>query len=203
MLSRAQFLSFACCYITLLVHCAHGTVSPPSGSSARSVEDAGDSHLLAGRWSVREDGTVLDAKTRLLWTQVATKQTTFDKDTWAQANAYCSSLNLSGYSDWRLPTVNDLRSLLSGCNRQKECGNLEVSCEGCKDCTEHKGPGEGGCYWDTGVWQGRCWLYWTLPITGYTPDGAEYGCVVDFSTGQVDCLGLGTVYGARARCVRP
>jgi hypothetical protein len=42
-----------------------------------------------------------------------------------------------------------------------------------------------------------------LPITGYTPDGAEYGCVVDFSTGQVDCLGLGTVYGARARCVRP
>jgi len=32
--------------------------------------------------------------------------------TWAEAQAYCSGLTLGGYSDWRLPTVKELSSIV-------------------------------------------------------------------------------------------
>jgi hypothetical protein len=52
------------------------------------------------------NGTVTDTSTGLMWQQVGSS------GTWEQALAYCEGLNLAGYTDWRLPTIKELLSLV-------------------------------------------------------------------------------------------
>jgi Protein of unknown function (DUF1566) len=52
------------------------------------------------------NGTVTDASTGLMWQQVGSS------GTWEQSLAYCEGLNLGGYTDWRLPTIKELESLV-------------------------------------------------------------------------------------------
>lgn len=54
------------------------------------------------------DGTITDTGTSLMW-EKSTGVTTY---TWEQAKAYCENLTLGGKSDWRLPTRNELQSLV-------------------------------------------------------------------------------------------
>jgi hypothetical protein len=54
-----------------------------------------------------EDGTVTDFTTRLMWKKIADK-----KMTWEEALTYCENLNYAGYTDWRLPNINELISLV-------------------------------------------------------------------------------------------
>ncbi len=53
------------------------------------------------------DGTVTDTGTGLMWQQA----TAPDNYTWEQALTYCENLELSTYTDWRLPTAKELESL--------------------------------------------------------------------------------------------
>lgn len=51
--------------------------------------------------------TVLDRSTGLLW------QKQFEINiTWQEALGYCEGLDYAGHDDWRLPNVNELRSLV-------------------------------------------------------------------------------------------
>ena len=51
-----------------------------------------------------------DSKTGLTWQDnSAVKET---KMTWQDAMSYCSELNLGGYSDWRLPNIKELQSIV-------------------------------------------------------------------------------------------
>jgi hypothetical protein len=54
------------------------------------------------------NGTVTDTDTGLMW-QKATAPGTY---TWEQALQYCESLNLAGYTDWRLPSKNELYTIV-------------------------------------------------------------------------------------------
>jgi hypothetical protein len=54
------------------------------------------------------DGTVTDNLTGLMWQQTVPT----GKYTWAQAVAYCPTLNLAGHSDWRLPSRIELVSIV-------------------------------------------------------------------------------------------
>ncbi|MEY4185605.1 MAG: hypothetical protein RIT02_639 [Planctomycetota bacterium] len=53
------------------------------------------------------DSTVTDQITGLVWQQQLNSQAM----TWEQAQQYCSELVLGGHSDWRLPTIRELRSI--------------------------------------------------------------------------------------------
>ena len=54
------------------------------------------------------DGTVTDNTTGLMWQ----KQDDGVRRTWDQALEYCKGLSLGGHSDWRLPTVKELQSIV-------------------------------------------------------------------------------------------
>ena len=54
------------------------------------------------------NGTITDTITGLMWQQVDGGEMTFDK-----ATTYASNLVLGGYSDWRMPSILELNSLLN------------------------------------------------------------------------------------------
>jgi hypothetical protein len=54
------------------------------------------------------NGTVIDISTGLMWQQAAPANTM----AWQQALAYCEGLSLGDYTDWHLPTKNELISLV-------------------------------------------------------------------------------------------
>ena len=60
----------------------------------------------AGSYQDNGDGTVTDMFTGLMW-----QQTVSSNMTWEQALAHCEGLDLGGYTDWRLPSAKELRSL--------------------------------------------------------------------------------------------
>jgi hypothetical protein len=55
-----------------------------------------------------ENGTITDTLTGLIWQKEATEETM----TWEKAQEYCENLSLNGYTDWRLPAVKELLSLV-------------------------------------------------------------------------------------------
>jgi len=54
------------------------------------------------------DGTILDKATGLVWQQADSSEGMI----WEDALAYCESLSLAGFEDWRLPNAKELQSLV-------------------------------------------------------------------------------------------
>lgn len=73
--------------------------------SVRAVRGVTDS--VSEPYVDNGDGTVTDTSTGLTWQQ----DTLEEAFTWEQALAYCEGLSLGGHEDWRLPSINELRSL--------------------------------------------------------------------------------------------
>jgi len=102
------------------------------------------------------------------------------------ANAYCENLDWEGYTDWRLPTISELRSLIlmcedtepgGACNVTDDCLSLSCKNEECADngtCNGGGGPGASGYYfppelnctlnefWSSSVVDDDTTLAWTI-----------------------------------------
>jgi hypothetical protein len=61
------------------------------------------------RFTDHGDGTVTDNLTGLMWTKDANM---YGQRTWADALSDCASCTEGGHSDWRLPNVRELHSLI-------------------------------------------------------------------------------------------
>jgi hypothetical protein len=62
-----------------------------------------------GRFIAYNNGTVLDTQTNLMW---AAKDNGYDID-WLNAKSYCENYGIGGYTDWRMPTADELLRLYS------------------------------------------------------------------------------------------
>jgi hypothetical protein len=81
-----------------------------------------------GRFIAYNNGTVLDTKTKLIW---AAKDNG-SSITWQNAKQYCENYTGGGYTDWRMPTKNELAGIEDGSkSREVECigGGLNVVTE--------------------------------------------------------------------------
>ena len=95
------------------VRCVRGT------STTRSFTDNGDS-------------TVTDTKTGLVW-----QQTSGSQRNWTSSLTYCEDLTLGSLSDWRLPNIKELGSIVDLSQRLPSI-----------DGTAFPSSGEGG-YWSS------------------------------------------------------
>lgn len=99
-----------------------------------------------------------DPLTNLSWQDPQKDAFTADYKGLTQPDAkrYCKELVLGGYDDWRLPTIDELRTLLRG-NPSHEAGGScpiregsakgDMYDPGCIQAADYEGPGKGGCYW--------------------------------------------------------
>ena len=78
-----------------------------AGAKAAAAEIKSEVVARDGRFVKYANGTVTDTTTGLMW---AAKDNGEDIS-WHDAKRYCENLTLGGYSNWRLPTQNELESL--------------------------------------------------------------------------------------------
>ena len=148
-------------------------------------------------------GTWGDPKSGLTW-QVAPTGGTMK---WSGAKSHCAGLDLGGHTDWRLPTIGELRSLIRGCSKTeaggscniKDGGCLKWSCRdgSCNGCSNKGGPADGGMYWPDEMQGDCCWYWSSSPVEDYVGPAWRVG----FGGGGV-YDGYDVYSGRRARCVR-
>jgi len=155
-------------------------------------------HFFA-TYNIRDE-VVIANKSGLMWqkSQAPNMMNYYD------AVEYCKDLTLDGYSDWRLPSISELKTLIVGCQSGTDACSLSDKCltSGCWTektcaCKDNKGPGEGGYYLQKGVWQGGGNGFWSASVPSDNPD---FACHVFFYNGNVYINYRNNEYAAR--CVR-
>jgi hypothetical protein len=92
------------------------TIKRPSASAANEIKR--DSRFIA-----YDNGTVLDTKTNLMWPA----QDNGSAITWYDAKSFCENYRGGGYTDWRMPTQDELAELYDK-NKSKSplCDSTDV-----------------------------------------------------------------------------
>ena len=125
---------------------------------------------------------------------------------WQDALNYCDNLVFDGQSDWRLPSISELRTLIKGCPDTETGGScgvkdgcLSSECSSiiCTGCDFLLGPA-GGCYWPEEMNDGPP-CYWFFSFSVYEDDSnLVWG--VTFTSAGFTALPVGG--HASVRCVR-
>jgi hypothetical protein len=84
-----------------------GVEVPPTRVEQRPSPSSGSEIGRDGRFIAYNNGTVLDTRTNLLW---AAWDNGSDIN-WANAKSYCEKYRGGGYTDWRMPTQEELAGL--------------------------------------------------------------------------------------------
>jgi TIR domain/Protein of unknown function (DUF1566) len=84
-----------------------GSLNVSPGKGGASVIKGGRKAPWLADFLKVPEGVYLDPETKLMWT---IKDNGHDID-WHEANKYARQLRLGGYSDWRLPTIEELKQL--------------------------------------------------------------------------------------------
>jgi hypothetical protein len=145
----------------------------------------------------------------LIWQKEALQK----EMSFVEAYRYCKSLSSSNHQDWRMPNIDELRTISIGCPyRNRQVCDVHESCldplfcgrSGCEGCSHKQGPAN-GCYW-RGKLHGPCTWYWSSsptlgPVLGlHSRHKLEKVWCIDFATAKVSTKQAD--YIAAVRCVR-
>ena len=124
-----------------------------------------------GRFIAYDNDTVLDTKTELMW---AAKDNGSDIN-WPDAKSYCENYRGGGYTDWRMPTQDELAGLYDAAKTYKsDCGYdvhltelIRLTC-GATWASETRGSDATYFYFSSGVralyYQSYSFGYRALPV---------------------------------------
>lgn len=151
------------------------------------------------------DGTLSDPRYSKMWMKGHGYATSLDL-----ARSHCADLNLGDHTDWRLPSVDEMRQLIFGCPNtatggactvNEHCPNAEACVnDACTGCDMNSGPGEKGCYADNFMEYYTIFLTDTQIQAEYTGDKRCY--YVTFYNAAIDYFRSNTMDGA-VKCIRP
>jgi hypothetical protein len=104
-------------YLPVLASVSYDEEKQPENKSDSISSDKGTVEETGGasRFNAYDNGTVLDSRTNLMW---AAKDNS-ENINWADAKAYCENYRGGGYSDWRMPTQDELEGLYDSSNSSK------------------------------------------------------------------------------------
>jgi TolB-like protein len=88
-------------------------IVPPAAPAKETARD--------GRFIAYDNGTVMDTRTNLMWAE----RDNGSNINWQGAKSYCENYQGGGYTDWRMPTQDELAGLYyAGKTYQSECRGL-------------------------------------------------------------------------------
>jgi len=127
--------------------------------------------------------------------------------TFEKAVAYCENLELGSYSNWRLPSIEELRSLVRGCDKtftggtcniQNHCTETSSGCSvSCFGCSSGEGPDENYLYWPTELNLPSMYKYWSSTLY----DGERKAWTMDFENAGIYAYKVSNT-SPSALCVR-
>jgi hypothetical protein len=147
-----------------------------------------------GTWGGSTPGCWKDPGSNLGWeTAPSSGASLLD---WQSAVNHCQSATTAGYSDWFLPEVEQLRSIIRGCAATETGGTCTVvingpSCPGCSGSVPSN-----GCFWPAAL-AGTCDMYWTATLAH---SSFGYKWYIAFSNAYIDVMS--TNMTLMARCAR-
>jgi hypothetical protein len=104
-------------------------LATPGGLLAQTCNDFIPATAPDSRYTAPGDGTVTDSQTGLMWKQCSEGQSGADcgdgwvtGHTWREALQQAEASSFAGYSDWRLPNIKELSSLV-----ERRCNSLAIS----------------------------------------------------------------------------
>ena len=156
------------------------------------------------------EGCWIDPLSGLEW-EVKSSADTDPRCDWYEALSRCEDLMLCGNTNWRMPTISELRSFIRGCPSTEIDGDCPVidgytGTELCEGCSPLGGPGLVGCYWSETLPETAPQFcssqYWSSST--YFTD-TSFVWIVSFASGYITYggkTGSGEITERLVRCVR-
>jgi hypothetical protein len=82
-------------------------IDPLDDLEFKKILDTKGYKELKERFTIKNEDIAVDVSTNLMWSRK-----TLGKMAWQEAVDYCKNLKLGGYSDWRLPSFKELKTLV-------------------------------------------------------------------------------------------
>jgi len=168
-----------------------------SGNACRHVSPLEDEEA---RWEECAGG-IRDPATGLCW-----QDPPAGPMSWWDASDYCLQQDIEELKFWRLPLVEELRSLIRGCGATEPGGDCPIDnfgssadlTDACSGCAGLEGPGPAGCYWPEELGEACEGWYWT----NSNLDGTSmHVWVVSYESATVDYL-YKIQHESNVRCVQ-
>lgn len=154
-----------------------------TASYTDTVGEDSDYNIIPADYTDNSNGTVTDNVTGLMW-QKEDNNTEYN---WEEARSYCNDLSLGGFSDWRLPNIYELTSL------------LEFATSNDTSIYDDFFPDTGG--WDSGTYTGITSSNYWSSTSSANPSSTYKAWIVSFNDGELDTSNK-TSNSFPARCVR-